>query len=333
MEKRKFLSILNKLQNICNQVNDEEPYSDVIYEVLQFSKLANSWDSVYRIANFYNHNWLGNADFMHIPDFYQTLNNCINYPIIVARKKETGELVGISTIKYDENTDEHIDPYFPEKEAKYFSITGILTKKNNPHKGIGKKIYEIAIRGAYDFEKEYPGTQIMCVIDCRNRQSLNALASAVENIRKNNRVEEGKELPAHILGYYELRDTKNNQLLEAPTLVMEIELQEQESSNKNNKMSIEFSHKEGENDLLNQLLVELKNKFMTYGINPPIVEEDSECGTVYFYSLKDKEKTRLQGITIIPNDTEKGNDRIPRPDEEISKIMGPIQSISVEEER
>ena len=36
----------------------------------------------------------------------------------------------------------------------------------------------------------------MCVIDCRNRQSLNALASAVENIRKNNRIGEGKELPA-----------------------------------------------------------------------------------------------------------------------------------------
>ena len=64
MEKGKFLSILNKLQNICNQVNYEESDSDVIYEVLQFSKLANSWDSVYRIANFYNHNWLGNVDFV-----------------------------------------------------------------------------------------------------------------------------------------------------------------------------------------------------------------------------------------------------------------------------
>ncbi len=29
----------------------------------------------------------------------------------------------------------------------------------------------------------------------------------------------------------------------------------------------------------------------------------------------------------------KGNERIPRDDEEISRIMGPIQSISVEEER
>lgn len=333
MEKEKFLSILNKLQNVCNQVNQEESDNDVIYEVLQLSDLSKSWDSVYRIANFYNHNWLGNVDFMHIPDFYQTLKNCLNYPIIVARKRETGELVGISTIKYDENKDENLDPYFPEKDAKYFSITGILTKKDNLHKGIGKKIYEIAIRGAYDFEKQYPGTQIMCVIDCRNRQSLNALASAVENIRKNNIIGEGKELLAHILGYYELRDKENNQLLEAPTLVMEVELQEKNISKEANKMKIEFSQPKEETDMLNQLLTELKSKFMSYGINSPIIEEDSECGMVYFYSLKEKEKTRLQDITVVTNGTEKGNERKPRPDKEITGIMGPIQSISAEEGR
>lgn len=333
MEKEKFLSILSKLQNICNQVNAEEPENDVVYEVLQFSNLARNWDSVYRIANFYNHNWLGNVDFMHIPDFYQTLNNCLNYPIIIARKKENDELVGISTIKYDENTDEHLDPYFPEKDAKYFSITGILTKKDNPHKGIGKKIYEIAIRGAYDFEKEYPGTLIMCVIDCRNRQSLNALASSVERIKQSNLVGENKELPAHILGYYELRDSQTDTLLEAPTLVMEVELKAKEISEKTKQTNIEFSKPNDKDGLLEQLLLELKNKFMSYGINKPSIEEDSECGKVYFYSLRDVEKTRLQNVTIIPNDTEKGNERIPRNDEEISKIMGPIQSISVEEER
>ena len=63
---------------------------------------------------------------------------------------------------------------------------------------------------------------------------------------------------------------------------MEVELQERKNSEKNDKMVIEFSNKEGENELLNQLLAELKNKFMTYGINPPIIEEDSECGIVYF---------------------------------------------------
>lgn len=50
MEKEKFLSILSNLQNICNQVNAEEPENDVVYEVLQFSKLARNWDSVYRIS-------------------------------------------------------------------------------------------------------------------------------------------------------------------------------------------------------------------------------------------------------------------------------------------
>lgn len=333
MNKEKFMSISKKLQHVCNQVNQEDQNSDVMYEVLQFSHLSKRWDSVYKVARFYNQNWLGNIDFMHIPDFYQTAYNCLHYPIIIAREKNEDEFLGISTIKYDENTKDQLDPYFPEKGARYFSITGILTKKDNTHKGIGKKIYEIAIRAAYDFEKEYPGTQIMCVIDCRNRQSLNALASAVENIRKNNTIGEGKELPAHILGYYELRDKENNQLLEAPTLVMEVGLQEKDTSKGFNKMSIEYSQNNGETDLLNQLLAELKSKFMAYGISAPTIEEDSECGIVYFYSLINKEKTRLQDITIVPNGTEKGNERKPRADEEISSIVGPIQSISVEEER
>lgn len=333
MERTKFLSILKTLQNICNQVNLENSDNEVIYEVLQFSRLAKSWKSVYEVANFYNHNWIGNADFMHIPDFNQTMSNCLNYPIIIARKKETDELLGISTIKYDENNDEFLDPYFPEKDAKYFSITGILTKKDNPYKGIGKKIYEIAIRGAHEYEKQYPGTKIMCVIDCRNRQSLNALAKAVENIRKNQMVGEGKELPAHILGYYELREKETKKLLEAPTLVMEVDLQEKEVSEKTDKTNIEFTHQEKEEDLLNHLLIELRNKFMSYGISSPTIEEDIECGIVYFYSLRDKEKARLQDVTIIPNGTEQGNERIPKDDKEVLGFIGPIQSISVEEER
>lgn len=173
----------------------------------------------------------------------------------------------------------------------------------------------------------------MCVIDCRNRQSLSALARAVENINKNNLVEEGKELPAHILGYYELREKENNQLLEAPTLVMEVDLQEKDILGKENKTIIEFTHKENEEKLLNHLLEELKDKFMEYGINKPIVEEDSECGMVHFYSLQDIEKTRLQNIKILPNGTEEGNERTPKEDKEILGFIGPIQSISVEEER
>ena len=162
MERLKFLSILRELRNECKRVNEENellnPSNEVVYEVFQLSDLSENRENIYMVADFYNKNWQGNRDFMHIPDFEQTLANTRAYPIIIARKKGTDEILGISTIKYDENSEESIDPYFPEGDAKYFSITGILTKRNNTYKGIGKKIYEIALRGAYNYEKHYPGT-------------------------------------------------------------------------------------------------------------------------------------------------------------------------------
>jgi len=250
MEREKFLIILRELRKVCEEVNqgliEENPDNKVIYEVLQFSDLAKKWNSVFNIADFYNHNWLGNVDFMHIPDFMQTFQNCRNYPIIIAREKDTDNLLGISTIKYDENTGENIDPYFPEKDAKYFSITGILSKKDNPYRGIGKKIYEIALKGAYNYEKYYPGTMMMCVIDCRNKQSLRALTSAAEKINQSDYVGINKELPVHILGYYELRDKESQKILEAPTLVIEIGLEEKEAEQivDDNNLEYEKSNKE-----------------------------------------------------------------------------------------
>lgn len=334
MEREQFLTILKELRDVCNEVNREQdskdPNNQVVYEVLQFSDLAKQWDSVYNIADFYNKNWLGNVDFMHIPDFYQTLENCMKYPIIIAREKGKDELLGISAIKYDENAEGQVDPYFPEKDAKYFSITGILTKRNNPHRGIGKKIYEIALRGAHNYEKYYPGTRIMCVIDCRNNNSLRALASAVGNINANSIVGEGKELPANILGYYELRDKDKNALLEAPTLVMEVGLKEQPATSIPNKRTVEYGEEEG-TPLFESLLHTLKRRFYKYGINDPVIEEDTDCGMVYFYSLQDRESCKIQGIDIKSNGTEKGNDRIPRDDVEIRQFVGPIPKISIDD--
>lgn len=331
MEREKFLSILRELRLVCDEVNKENSNSEISYELLQFSDLARKWDSVYKVANFYNHNWLGNVDFMHIPDFYQTLRNCLKYPIIIARKKDTDQILGISTIKYDENNTEHIDPYFPEQDAKYFSITGILTKKDNTFKGIGKKIYEIAIKGAYNYEKHYPGTRIMCVIDCRNKQSMRALTSASENIRNSNYVGEGKELPAYIAGFYELKGN-DGKLLEAPTLVMEVGLCERECRKQKEVNDIEFENIERK-ELFSGLSETLKSSLERYEIMPATVMQDEDCGMVYFYSLGQKERCRLESITIISNNTEKGNNRIPRKDEEIFGVMGPMPSISVEEER
>lgn len=334
MEREQFLTILRELNKVCKEVNREQrtknPNSKVVYEVLQYSDLALKWCSVYDIADFYNQNWLGNADFMHIPDLRQTLQNCRKYPIIIAREEGEDNLLGISTIKYDENTVGHVDPYFPESDAKYFSITGILTKKENPHRGIGKKIYEIALRGAYNYEAYYPGTRIMCVIDCRNNHSLRALSAAVENISDNSVIGENMELPANILGYYELRDKKSSLLLEAPTLVMEVGLQGTQKTQKPETRTIEYEQKEGQT-LFESLLGTLRGRLNKYAISSPVINEDADCGIVYFYSLQDRENCKLQGININSNGTEKGNDRVPRDDKEMNEFFGPMPKISVED--
>lgn len=335
MKREQFLTILRELNTVCKQVNMEQrqsnPDNKVVYEVLQYSDLALKWCSVYDIANFYNQNWLGNADFMHIPDLKQTLQNCRKYPIIIAREEGTDTLLGISTIKYDENTKDHVDPYFPETDAKYFSITGILSKRDNPYKGIGKKIYEIALRGAHGYEAYYPGTRIMCVIDCRNNHSLRALSSAVENIQENSVLGENVELPANILGYYELRDKENDKLLEAPTLVMEVGLQGREKTQKSETRTIEYQKNQNES-LFESLLQTLKGRLNKYRLSVPIINEDKDCGMVSFYSLQDRERCRLQGINILSNGTEKGNNRIPRDDKEIYGFVGPMPKISIEGE-
>ena len=336
MERVKFLSILRELRNECRKVNEENdlenPENEVTYEVLQLSDLADKWDNVYNIADFYNNNWLGNVDFMHIPNFEQTLSNCRRYPIIIARKKGTDEILGISTIKYDENIGENQDPYFPEDDAKYFSITGILTRKNNTHRGIGKKIYEIAIRGAHNYEKYYPGTRIMCVIDCRNRQSLRALSAAVTNIKNGSFVGEENELPANIVGFYELRDKEFNKLQEAPTLVMEVGLNPiSKQENDVDVRNISYGKKEGE-ELFVSLLSELREHLEKYKIGTPTVTEDKECGMVYYYHLEDGKSCQLEGININSNGTELGNDRVPRTEAEMKSYVGPIPVIRVQDE-
>ena len=336
MERIKFLSILRELRNVCRRVNEEndklDPNNEVIYEVLQLSDLSEKWDNVYNIADFYNSNWLGNADFMHIPNFEQTVSNCMRYPIIIARKKGTNDILGISTIKYDENNQDYKDPYFPEEDAKYFSITGILTRRNNVHRGIGKKIYEIAIRGAYNYEKYYPGTRIMCVIDCRNRQSLRALNSAVLNIRNNGIVGEGKELPANIVGYYELRDKESDDLLEAPTLVMEVGLNERDRREKDVVLrNISFNLENGKTRF-ESLRGTLRENLERYKIGSPEILEDDGCGLVYYYHLGEAQECLLDGINIQSNGTELGNDRIPRSEVEMKSFVGPVPVIRVSEE-
>lgn len=324
MKKEQFIRILQQFYKACEEVNKENKKSNldnkVIYEVLQFSEIAKEWDTLYKVADFYNYNWTGNADFMHIPNFEQILQNCRKYPIIIAREEDSNEILGISTIKYDENTKENIDPYFPEENAKYFSITGILAKKGSSHKGVGKKIYEIALKGAYNYEKYAPGTKIMCVIDCRNNNSLKALEIAVQKASEDLFPNKSMELPAYIDGYYELRDENNNNLLEAPTIVLVVELHGKEKKeNLNETETIEYEKKEGE-ELFNSLSNTIMQRLGKCGIKSPIINKDENSGKVLFYPLNEKYKIGV--IEIEANGTERGNDRKPQEDH-TKNIQGP----------
>lgn len=301
MNNNRFETIVEIINNICKQINKQEE-SNIEYIVLQGLSKNDPYILdpfiVYKIADFYNYNWLGNADFMHIPSFSQVIYNCNNFPIIIAREKDTKEIIGISTLKYDENTEELEDPYYPIISEKYFSITGILTRINNKYKGIGKKIYEIAIKSHYYFNKIYNDTSIMCVIDCRNKNSVNALNTAAEKL--NQEVEES--IIAKISGYYILLDDQEN-MLEAPTIVLKVE--ENPEADKNRK-TIEYI--KDEENLFDNLLNTLKNELTN--ISEPIINTDEGIGKVHYYHVNNYNSLPK----IISNGTELGNNRTARED-------------------
>ena len=304
MNQERLYTAVSKMQEICDSINIENR-SNVEYVVLQGIKSDDKYAKdpfiVHKITNFYNYNWTGNIDFMHIPDFNQVYVNCNSYPIIIARDKKTKEILGISTIKYDENNKNDLDPYYPIENQKYFSITGILTKKNNKEKGIGKKIYEIAMRGHHEFKKVYKDTRLICVIDCRNKNSINAIYSATKNINDNQPI----DVQSRITSYYLVTDEYNN-MLEAPTIVVEIK--DNKSDTYKERPIIEFESKDRKQFIsllktLREALVDRNNK--------PIINEDS-AGIVSYYEVKNSILPK-----IYSNGTEKGNDRIPRVDEEV----------------
>ena len=330
MERTQLLEMLKQLYLICQQINADINKKDaenkLVYEVLQFSDIAKPSPSdprkiVKTVADFYNSNWCGNADFMHIPNYAQIMDNIMHYPIIISREKGQEKILAISTIKYDENTLDQIDPYFPENDAKYFSITGILTKKGTPYRGMGKKIYEIALRGACEYNKVHPGTRMMCVIDSRNSPSLRALSTAVETINSEESVGLGKELPAHVVGYYELKDSSQN-LVEAPTLVLEVGLDAKDKSSVDKQgASLNFLSSD-DSPLFLSLQQELQSKLKKFRQKSPVISEDPGVGTVLYHPLI--EECSVIKTTIASNGTEEGNNRKPWKTDSTEYIQGPV---------
>ena len=200
-------------------------------------------NQVLNVSCFYVTNYTGNKDFMHIPDIRNVADNFVNHPTMMATKKTNDgseEIIGIATMKFENNNSMNSNPVFPTKNENILFITGVLTKNYelSPEEvrisGVGKELYKAAIRGAYNINKQVK-TRVVCEIDCRNVKSVNAVLKAVNEL---NNLEFG--VSSYIVGYYE-KFNKKNKLMEAPTLIVEIEFDSTPNYNIGND-KVEFSY-------------------------------------------------------------------------------------------
>jgi hypothetical protein len=280
--------------------------------------------SPYDLVRFYNANWTGNVDFMHIPDYEKMVRNIITYPIIMAYDTKEHKILGISTLQYNEISENHIDPYFPENGAKYFSMTGVLAKCSNKEKGlrgIGNKIYLIELLTALYYKNNgHPDARIVCVIDCRNIHSIYALLKATEGLnRKFNLEEKGLEYPAIMAAYYYITG-HDGLLTEAPTIVMEVELEPKKIKSTNYRR-MEFHPTDG--DLNLSLLSTVQNTLREDTTKIRIANPDNELGGVEVtYVPLSREDNYLRDFPmIITNGTENGKDRMPLNEGELINLF------------
>lgn len=212
-------------QNMISQAKEEcakmtvmihEKYPNVEFEVLEEDSLDNF--TISDIAEFYNINWLGDRDYMHIPDAKQISENLRKHIVIVAKEKgKTGKnaILAISTVKHHTNTQENIDPCYP-KEGPYFELTGVLANNENRNRkllGFGRMIYQIGIASTKQYNEKWSGGgPAIAVIDCTNAPSFNALRKAA--------IEEQSK--SGIIGFYTVYDRLKRKMAEAPTFVCKI---------------------------------------------------------------------------------------------------------------
>lgn len=303
------------LNNICIEENrklkEQNSNLNYKYEILQKSDLnENQINAAYLVAKFYNENYHDNADFIHIPTFKQALDNILKFPIIIARETESKKILGISVVKYFESTSEEVDPYFPLKNTEFFSVTGILTNIHNKSfgiYGIGKKIYEIELRGALAYKQSIKNVKLMCVIDCRNNHSINALRYATNSL---NESFDTLQVSSDIVGYYTVKDFENYDLVEAPTFVVEMKMDNLKEKQQE-AIYIKYDNESTDNaELYTKMQQAINSSFIKYQQIPTYSNEDPGCGIVTYYPLIHNNYS-LNNITIDSNKTDQGNNRIP----------------------
>lgn len=193
-------------------------------------------NSIFGLTYFYDSNFTGNKDFMHIPSISNILTNTLNYPIMLATQKDefgNDEILGTTTVKMENNKSILDNPYFPTENEDILSITGILTKSDaidkngNKIKGLGKELFKSAIRSAYNINVNKK-VRLIAEVDCRNCNSFYSISRAVKELK-----EDGLDIQIFLSGYYEIYNS-NKTLKEAPTFILEVDLNNNVKLNKNN---------------------------------------------------------------------------------------------------
>ena len=266
-------------------------------------------------------------------------HNLQHFPVLGAFNIKSGELEGVVTIKYHENSSlEVTDPYYPKNDAKFFSITGVIVKqrKNMLHKGLGSNLYAASILGIQKYASEYPNEKIElnAVIDCTNLPSLYALSKGNQKIYYGNYMGENKKLEATLDGIYTVRDERNH-LVEEPTYVINIPLVPKEIKNNiiEDKVFNYKADKDKENYVQYEELLDIILDKVKQNKKCKVTKmEDAGVGTVD-YIHTDELKIQLESMKLERNGAENiGKKRVSRRD--VDKFVGPMPNFQnyIEEE-
>lgn len=332
--------LLENLQEACELITKsyrEQIGKPVKFEVMQFSdiaKLNSRRDIIRELAQLYDE-YEGNENYIHIPDISQMAYNLKNYPIIGVINEENGKIEGVTTIKYHQNVEGDIDPYYPKLGVKSYSITGILVRQrgNMTNKGLGTSMYEAAILGLqkYAMSHQDENVEINCVIDFTNLKSMYAFANANNNIDARELVGDDNELMATLEGIYIVQDFETKELVEAPTAVLKVDVtpkRKDEFSRKqtdNPKHEFTFSVDREEKvyfDILKEIIQKIRP---TSGSVQRTTMVDEEAGIVTYIPVQSGQ-IQVEDMVIFPNGTEKiGKNRIPRGD--VERFIGPTENV------
>lgn len=305
MKIKNYAVILKSMNKVCNNYNNgkyNEIPNNIKFEVVQLNDLLNMDANglVNNIYNFYNENFTGNKDFMHVPTRQDIIYNLENNIIITAKNTETNEIFAISTLKHKEKGENN--PYYNDYYHEYFEITGVLTKKqkdNNYKLGLGKRLYEVMLRGVNEYNSYFDTpTKVICEIDCRNICSYKAFTKAVLNIEKDN-INIGSTF---IDGINVVRNSDES-IKEAPTLVLV-----NDSSIKSiYNSSLELNYKDVTKDNYNTTYDELY-KYIYNNISSSDITRGYDKDLIVDY-VKFNKLVNVSKLNIETNGIEKGNNR------------------------